>query len=268
LKRYIPFGLCIAFLYGFFVYGFGFTMRQAAGLSLCFAFLGWNQLVPAQDRFRFMPHQVTCSPNVFLMLSDLGVITSINEFRALFPRPDSPSPWAEDNVVHFGIFAVVLAHDFSEGTEVIHFPWQNVYSASLRWECQLTAVKHRLELIEWNWSPSIFMRPVIGGYEMGVSVNAEWWERNRHRKANVLKEHAESHFGSIRLVMCVLPSDVTLEFYRRPNYQLNRSRRSELLDAITKDGWRAEAVASDFTYYGEHYEHRYMDVWTRALELN
>jgi hypothetical protein len=269
LKKYIPLSFCFAFFACLFYYGAAFSIRQALGLSFALVLLGWNQLVPAsKGRFRFTPYQVVCRPNVFLMLSDIGVVTSRDDFVSLFPRSNSPLPWAEDNLVHCGIYAVVLSHDVAESTEVVHFPWQNVYSTSLRWACRLTTIKHGLERIDFDWSPEIFMKPVIDGYEIGVTVNADWWQRQNDRKVKVLKEQEESHFGSVRLVLCMLPREVTSEFYRRVDYGLSRSRQAALQDAVEKKGWKMESTGSEIAYFGERYEHRYVEVWTRALELN
>lgn len=123
------------------------------------------------------------------------------------------------------------------------------------------------------WSPDVFMRPNVYGYEIGIRVNAKWWERQAARKAVVLKEDAEFNFGTVCLVLCILPYAVTDEFYRKFEYFSSRkeyeAHRAAMERVIGEKGWKIEEkVESDVPRPGETYEHQYMRVCMMSLEGN
>jgi hypothetical protein len=118
-----------------------------------------------------------------------------------------------------------------------------------------------------SWSPEIFMRLGVGGFEFGVRVKKEWWKRHKDSNAVVLREN--SYYDMVDLVLCFLPFCTLSEFYWRPEKTPSAEQARSLVEAIKKavseKGWNNNLGPWDTEKPRGSYEHKYMSVSVSCL---
>jgi hypothetical protein len=155
----------------------------------------------------FSPFQLALTPNIGLMLIDLGLVTD-EEWNPLVGDAPPLFPWTSLNLVHYGVNAAVLSSD-PNGDYLVHWNSRNQHN----FYTSRIATNVRLEFLKvpgrWGGSsPDFYMRSGRDGYEIGITVLDEWWKVHEERlsKSGIIKEqHREWNFGTIRLTLAVLP---------------------------------------------------------------
>ena len=113
------------------------------------------------------------------------------------------------------------------------------------------------------------MRHAIGGYEIGVCVDADWWKQKTDRKMTVMKEDSDYNTRTTRLTLCFLPFAAVGRFYSDFDYVRERKQyeayESKIENELRERGWQSERLESEVDYLGEEYAHRYMRVWVNAV---
>jgi hypothetical protein len=129
----------------------------------------------------------------------------------------------------------------------------------------------------WSWSPSVYFKIGIRGYELGLSVNADWWKRicaadETKELANTEADSSDFHLtGHLNLVVARLPY-AEFGVYGRGNavgYSLSQQRREEKAREaeIVRAGWKRQESSAELDLLGapEGVEHKYFTVEHRAI---
>jgi hypothetical protein len=245
-----------AFLY----YAGGMSLRS----SLAVAFLIAIVFPEVQQKIAsrtFAPHEMYITPHIGVMLLDLGLVTE-SEWQSLVgPRPPL-TPWTSLHPVHYSIHAVVLSED-TFGDKVVHWTGLSKYTRRIRFESRLDFIKFPHKFTDW--SPDFFVNPGSHGYELGISVNDEWWKSNAERlepRSIIQRINHEHDIGRVELSLAVLPYEVFHRFY----VDWSKDLEQKIKQKVASTGWKAEELGnSEIGYFGESYDNKYAEVWLRAL---
>jgi hypothetical protein len=219
---------------------------------------------------RLYPYSVLVEPKLHYLLLDYKLIKDAEEFRqcwekglkdvllihftVLQPQHDVDLP----GLIYWGSRkSFVTQVDFEEPVEVVKFEQANSFIKDLGFPpCELT------------W----FLRLGRDGYELGLNVPTEWWERIRATseigELAKTKAEADGMTDNTRLVVANLPWQEFDMYYDKGEFDLKRrQKQKELADKqLSKYGWkrkdRSDAEVADPWY---RLEHRYFTVQHRSI---
>ena len=229
-----------------------------------------------RSKQHFYPYSVLVVPQWHYLLLDYKVIKdwergakdAAEEFRQLRERGLKDAP-----LIHFTVLqpqhdvdlpglvywdsrkSFVTGVDFEEPVKAVKFEEPNSFIKDLGFPPR-----------ELTW----FLR-LGSGYELGLTVPTEWWERIRATSeiGELAKTDADtdSWTGETRLLVATLPYEA-FEFYYHREIDLKRDQKQkELADKqLSKYGWkrkdRSDAEVADPWY---RLEHRYFTVQHRSI---
>ncbi len=175
LEFYFRSAIIIAFFAVVIYYAAGFTLRASVTLATCFciAVLWIGVLVKVAD---FKPYKLIIDVNFPVILADLGLLRSVEDWKTLRSRTGDQN--TSRNINQFVVFTAITPRLFarsddrrfstglwiSEYIEEVEIPWQPGPGSSL------------------GSNPRFFFCPAIGGYQFGVQVDSAWWETDGSRK--------------------------------------------------------------------------------------
>ncbi len=222
-----------------------------------------------RSKEHFYPHSVLVDPKLHYLLLDYKLIKDAEEFRQLWekglkdmllirftvlqPQRDVDLPrliyW--DSRKSF-----VTEVDFEEPVKAVKFEEPNIIIKELG--------LRRRELI---W----FLRLGPGGYQLGLTVPTEWWQRIRATSdiGELAKTDAEtdSGTGEARLLVATLPYEA-FEFYYHRETDLRRDQKQKELadEQLSKYGWKREdRSGAEVPDPWLRLEHRYFTVQHRSI---
>jgi|SRR5271166_2509026 len=264
-KLWLKFALYVLLLWALFFYVFDFSKLQGFGLALVIMIaidVAASRRGPAKTTFR--PHQVRFATHLHPMLLDLGLVKSDEEYTTVAGEPRPWIPWSDNHVFHHWIRAYVLSHDPSKDAraELVHFPELGSYSNRLEITLKIESIRRAGQFS--GWSPELFVRLGMEGYDIGINVNEHWWKENKSTVAPgvVLEERTEYNVGRVRLVMAVFPYQAFHEFY-----MTSRDHQVGIKKIVSAKGWENDALGgAEIGYFGEEYKHKYVTIWLQDFD--
>lgn len=263
----------VAFLWAFYVcvrYFGDFSSQQSAVLT----FLAWicyelfAKLIASRATANvFTPFRVRIIPKWYELLSDFKLISSKDEWHHLCEEA-AKVPTSEYSVFRSGFSFTVIERPSGEGLLPGLTYWDNraAFMSELEFSESIVAVKDesivpRMEKQhplfnhpEWSQLPELYFKWGVGGYELGMEVQLEWWEK--HCKSGEIgelakiKSHKDHLCGITWLEIATLPYsefgiyyDVSVdrieEWEKARNKQLeaNGWKRKDSGDSEIRDPW-------------------------------
>jgi hypothetical protein len=261
-----------------------------AGLFLCFRYLadfspmqsvvlavigcgGYNLYeslkAAGRSKQRFYPYSVVVDPKLHYLLLDYKLIKDAEEFRQLWKKG-----LKDVLLIHFTVLqpqddvdlpgliywdsrkSFVTQVDFREPVEAVKFEEPNNFIKELG-----------LPPRELIW----FLRLGPGGYQLGLTVPTEWWERIRATSAigELAKTDADtdSRTGNTRVLVATLPYEAFEFYYHREIDLKGDQKQKELADRqLSKYGWKPEdRSGAEVADPWHRLEHRYFTVQHRSI---
>jgi hypothetical protein len=285
----------LAGIYVCFRYLGDFTSGQSAVLTGT-AWIGYElyaqlkNLHTAADAFS--PFSVCIHPNWHKLLFDFKLIKTDDEWRKLCEAANQMRDSEYPALLHDFIFTVIkppgqdgllpgltfwdnrkvflTKAEFQE--PVIRIEYSSLFPAPQDLEKEHPFFHHPLRAV----LPGFCFKSGIEGYEFGLEVEYDWWEKNKNEyKDWKIKEKPDPASGSSRLLIATLPYsefepyyiDINKEYDRAPKFleKFERTRDRKLAE----NGWKRRPEVPD-PWFGVrdpwfHVEHKYMTVSHRSI---
>lgn len=285
-----------AVLYLCFLYLGGFSSRQSIVLAVLALWVDWwghglYEKLHASSRVEkvFEPFCVSICPNWYQLLSDFKLIRSMEEWHRLREEAEKV-PTSEHSVFRSGFLFTVIRPPSENGLlpGLTYWNDRRVF---------LSAVELLESIIEMNddylpsggeeqhplfkhprWArlPELYFKPGIGGYELGLEVQNDWWkhlcENGEIGELAKTEQHDNQLCGVTRLVIATLPCSEFDWYYGKAPSIVDLKKRQRWEQARDKElaanGWKRK-VQTDPEFKirdrWSHAEHKYFSVSHRGL---
>jgi hypothetical protein len=116
------------------------------------------------------------------------------------------------------------------------------------------------------WSPELYFKPGIHGYELGLTVQEGWWKQICAADEALAKIKADTNHltGMTRLVVAILPFS-EFDSYLRESEHNDRRRKKRLAER----GWKREDPDPELALLGapDCVEHKYFAIDHRGISI-
>lgn len=218
--------LFVALLYVFFRYAGEFSTRQSVVLTA----VGWmgSRLYERLNLSRktedvFTPFRVSCIPNWYELLSDFKLIRGQDDWKRLCDAANK-LPASTFSALRQGGFSFTVIRPPSSGSMPPGLAfWNNEKTFLNDLELEASVIEPEDERLQLRHGekhdffdhpsfaslPRLVFKFGVGGYEIGLDVQAAWWEERCQsgelkELANV-KQNKDYLCGTARLVVATLP---------------------------------------------------------------
>jgi hypothetical protein len=277
----------VAALYACFRYLGDFSSQQSAVL----AFVGWvgyglyeKLNVSRRVDNVFSPFCVSILPNWYQLLSDFRLIRSEEQWHRLDNASDKVSA---DNysVFHRGFVFTVIKPAGDEGLLPGLTFWDNrkTFLSELELSESIIEVRDesafRLHLGEehpyfkhprWAGLPEVYFKWGVGGYELGLEVQDNWWEElcnsGEIGELAKLQQHRDHPCGTTKLVIATLPYSEFGVYYQNRGYDQIKKQQAARDKQLEANGWKRKIEGdSEIRDPWSHIKHKYFTVSHRAI---
>jgi hypothetical protein len=286
----------LAGIYVCFRYLGDFTSRQSAVLTIT-AWVGYRlfeklkNLHTAADAFS--PFSACIRPDWHKLLSDFKLIRTEDEWRKLCEAVNK-MPGSEYTALRHGFTFTVIKPPGEDGFLPGLTFWGNrkVFLTEVEFsepvmpiETDWSAILEKKEHPFFHHPKGVGLLPTfcfksgIEGYEIGLEVNDDWWERLKESKEiegqAKIKEDRDHLCGTTRLVIATLPYSEFGLYYQRIDYNNDYDRARKFLQKferardmkLDENGWkrRQGEFDSEVPDPWSHVEHKYVTVSHRSI---
>ena len=183
--------------------------RQSVVLALFFGILFQSvNHAAAKPILRFMPYWVSVVPKWYAILADFKLLQDPGDWPAVRDSSESVERW------RFSIFRDALwfsvVHQSADGEQTLIY--LNSYK-SFTSEVDLMEDLDIISIIDEKEGYHLLRKEKVGffakyggsGYELGLELPDWWWDKNKASCPSVVSEKKEYMFGTVRVVLAVVP---------------------------------------------------------------
>lgn len=186
------------------------TLRQSIVLAMVIAWLVVALGNASQKPLaRFSPYWARISPNWHQILTDYKVLRNEEEWVAL-QNTMATLPNTEHSDAVNGFFYTVVQHSPQDNQMLLYLGRYHAFTTEVDFQDYLRPFGLDRELwpnsLEHIGSIGVFMKSgVDAGYNLGIRVQMDWWQRMKSFCPPVLKEDLDHPCGCVNLTLAVLP---------------------------------------------------------------
>ncbi len=210
LKPLVTYVATSAILFFLLFYLAAFPPRQSIALALLVAWL-FRAVTHAGSKppARFRPYWVRATPNWLQILSDYKLLANQEEWVALQSAMEKLSDSENSEAVQ-GFLYTVVQHSSDGERMLLYLDRRNGFKSEVNFVEYLRPFGPQQEV----WPKSLehiaglgaFMKwGTDGGYDLGIRVEMEWWEKLKPSCPPVLREDIDHPCGRVNLTLAILP---------------------------------------------------------------
>lgn len=276
-----------AFFFAFRYVG-SFSSAQSWALTII-AWLGYGLYVDLRARFRvgdaFSPFWVRVSPNWYDLLRDYRIVETDEKtfwhdthlaWRQLQEKTEGDSADIYSVLRDDIVFTMLKPGPFDG---LLYWNSHRIFRSEVDFGERIEEIKitHPTLGEGWDWSPDVYLKWGRDGYELGLEVNAEWWERTcaaeEAKQLAKIKSDPQHLTGTTRLAVATLPysefaiyaeGNVPASWYDTAT--LKKQERNKDAE-LAKAGWKREESDWESHHLGapEGVKHKYFTVEHKAV---
>ncbi len=228
----------------------------------------------------FSPFWVRVSPNWYDLLRDHGIIQS--DAETFWDETDLAWQELEEHgekssadtyrVLRDGITFTVLTSTHYGG--LVYCNNRRTFRNEIDFEERIQEIKlGSPTLRSLGWSPDVYVKWEIGGYDLGLEVNKNWREKtclaDETKRLSKVRATPDHLTGTVRLVIATLPY-AEFNIYADgnapapPRYEAVLKKRDK---ELTEAGWKREEKDAELHLLGapDCIEHKYFKIDHRAI---